>query len=140
MMAWWRKKGLEERRESEQREASLVAAMATAFASALGSVLTAQTEGIRQQGQFLNTLQDLSARKAAQVLGSKGGRTTARRKKERKQVTQECVLCRDPFHRGTTLEQISFHRGHEGRDGMETLTFADESRNGAVTEPDDGSN
>jgi hypothetical protein len=115
-VAWWNK------RRNEEREASLVAAMATAFAQALGSVLTAQTEGIKQQGQFLNTLQDLSARKAAQVLGSKGGRTTQKRKKEAKAERrgQECVLCRDPFHRGTTLQQIEFHRMHEGRGDEES--------------------
>lgn len=107
-MSWWKSR-------RQEREASLVASMATAFATALGSVLTAQTEGIRQQGQFLNTLQDLSARKAAQVLGSKGGRTTAERKKARKSLPKAaaCALCQDPMRRGVTLEMLAIHRAHE---------------------------
>jgi hypothetical protein len=116
-MSWFRRKDEEKERVRQEREASLVASMATAFATALGSVLSAQSEGIKQQGAFLNTLQDLSARKAAQVLGSKGGRKTAERKeKKRKAIasTPECVLCRDPFHKGTTIQQIEFHRLHEG--------------------------
>jgi hypothetical protein len=113
-MAWWN-------RRREEREASLVASMATAFATALGSVLTAQTEGIRQQGQFLNTLQDLSARKAAQVLGSKGGRQTARRKAERKKALEapSCALCENPMRRGVTMEMINLHRQHGDREPQE---------------------
>jgi len=110
--------------------------MATAFATALGSVLTAQTEGIRQQGQFLNTLQDLSARKAAQVLGSKGGRTTAARKKARREnrSAPACALCEDPMRRGVTLEMIALHRQHEGR-GEQTQVLL--PSNGSQPEPEE---
>ena len=107
-MGWWTRK-------REERQASIVAAMATAFATALGGVLTAQTEGIKQQGQFLGTLQDLSARKAAQVLGSKGGRTTAARKAKALRKDPEkpyCALCENPMRRGVTLEMLAFHRLH----------------------------
>lgn len=115
-MGWireWRKR----REEAEEaKQASVVAAMSQAFATALGGVLSAQTEQIKQSSAFLGTLQDLSARKAAQVMGSRGGRTTAERKKKAREATAaqvECVLCRDPMHRGTTLQQIEFHRRHE---------------------------
>ncbi len=107
-MAWWGKR-------KEEREATLIAALTTAFAGAIGGVLSAQTAQIQQQGAFLGTLQDLSARKAAQVLGSRGGRRTTERKKKARdavRAVQECVLCHDPMHRGTTLAQIDFHRQH----------------------------
>jgi len=109
-MGWFSKR-------REEKQASLVGTMAAAFAQALSGVLQAQSAQIKQSSEFLGTLQDLSARKAAQVLGSKGGRTTQRRKKEAKAAAagrRECVLCDNPMHRGTTLEQITFHRLHEG--------------------------
>jgi len=126
-MAWWNRKKVE-------REANLVASMATAFATALGSVLQAQTEGIKQQGQFLNTLQDLSARKAAQVLGSKGGKQTARRRAARVGATGKasCALCDDPMRRGVTLEMIALHRQHESRGESAQLALPS---NGAQPEP-----
>lgn len=107
-------------RRREERQASLITAMSTAFAQALTGVLSSQAEQIKGSTAFLNALQDLSARKAAQVLGSKGGRSTQSRKKAAKAASkaqQECVLCADPMHRGTTLEQITFHRMHEGQTG-----------------------
>src|SRR5882672_12150339 len=109
-MGWWQ-------RRKDQRNADLMQTMVAALGQALTGVWTAQTEQIKQSSAFLGTLQDLSARKAAQVLGSKGGRTTQRRKKEAKAASasrRECVLCDNPMHRGTTLEQITFHRLHEG--------------------------
>ena len=133
-MGWWRNKKVREERQSQEREASTVAALASAFGTALAGVLAAQTEGIKQQGQFLNTLQDLSARKAAQVLGSKGGRKSAERRKARQKGSAgqpECVLCVNPFHRGTTLEQIAFHRLHEGRvDEPSSLTLGESPETG----------
>src|SRR5216683_3061320 len=102
-------------RRKEERQASMVATLSQAFAQALTGVLSAQTVQIQQSSAFLGTLQDLSARKAAQVLGSKGGRTTQRRKKEAKierAQRQDCGLCIDPGRRDVTLEMIAFHRQH----------------------------
>lgn len=104
------------RRKKEAEEASVIAVMATAFGQALAGVLTAQSAQIEQSSKFLGQLQDLSARKAAQIMGSKGGQTTQRRKKAAKAAAaaaQECVLCANPMHRGTTLQQIELHRQHE---------------------------
>jgi|SRR5581483_3467001 len=116
-MAWFARK-------KEAQQATLVAAMSEAFAKALGGVLSAQTEQIKQSTSFLNTLQDLSARRAAQVLGGRGGRTTQRRRAERRAATSrppDCALCKDPMRRGVTLEMIAFHRQHEARgdDGLQ---------------------
>lgn len=108
-MGWWS-------RRKEAQEASLVSTLVTAVSQAVAGVLAAQTQQIEQQGKFLGTLQDLNAKSAAKMLGSKGGTTTARRKKEAKKAAlaqQECVLCANPLHQGTTLEQIAFHRLHQ---------------------------
>lgn len=108
-MGWFKR-----RKEAEQ--ASLVATMSAAFAQALAGVLGAQTEQIKQSSAFLGTLQDLSARKAAQVMGSRGGRKTQERKKAAKAAAataQACPLCENPQRRGVTLEMIAFHRQHE---------------------------
>jgi hypothetical protein len=121
-MAWFKR-----RKEAEQ--ATLIAAMSTAFAQALGGVLSAQSEQIKQSSAFLGTLQDLSARKASQILGSRGGRETQKRKKKLREATAaavECVLCADPMHRGTTLQQIEFHRQHESAPQLQLTAAATE--------------
>jgi hypothetical protein len=114
-MGWLADRRERIRRVEEDRQASGIATMAKAFAEALGGVLQAQSAQIQQSSQFLGTLQDLSARKAAQVMGSRGGRTTQERKKQRKResaAAAECVLCVNPLNRGTTLQQIEIHRAH----------------------------
>jgi hypothetical protein len=108
-VGWWKR-----RKEAEQ--ATMIASMANAFATALGSVLSAQAEQIKQSSAFLGTLQDLSARKAAVVLGSRGGRRSAERKAKLARVTAACPLCQNPNRRGNTLQQIAAHRLHEGED------------------------
>jgi hypothetical protein len=113
-------------RRKEERKADLVQTLSTAFGQALTGVLAAQTEQIKQSSQFLGTLQDLSARKAAQVLGSKGGRTTQKRKKEAKAATaaqQDCGLCVDPNRRDVTLEMLAYHRQHGGTPVPQTQTL-----------------
>jgi hypothetical protein len=89
--------------------------MAQAFATALGGVLQAQTAQIQQQTAFLGTLQDLSARKASQVLGSRGGRKTAERKAAKKRAAERpsCRLCENPMARQLSVEEIEAHRHHE---------------------------
>jgi hypothetical protein len=103
------------KRRREERQASMVGAMAQAFATALGGVLQAQTAQIQQQTAFLGTLQDLSARKASQVLGSRGGKKTAERKAAKKKAAEapECRLCHNPNARGVQLWEIDAHRHHE---------------------------
>src|SRR6266568_2578071 len=113
-MSWW---GERKKTREEATQASLVATLAQALGTALGQVFTAQAHQIEQSSKFLDSLQDLSARKAAQIMGSRGGRTTQRRKAERKRDRLEapaCVLCANTMHRGVTLEQIAIHRQHEG--------------------------
>lgn len=108
-MSWFFKR----RKEAEQ--ASLVTALTQAFAQALTGVLAAQTTQIETSSKFLGTLQDLSARKAAQVLGSRGGRESQKRKKAARLAPGErpaCPLCANPFRQDVTLEMIAHHRLH----------------------------
>ena len=109
-MGWWKR-----RKENEQ--AVLITSMAQAFGQALAGVLTSQSEQIKQSTAFLSTIQDLSAKQTMRMMGQKGGRTTQARKKLKSKIAVECVLCANPMHRGTTLEQIAAHRLHEG-DGV----------------------
>jgi hypothetical protein len=110
-MAFWRAR-------KEAKTASLVEALTTAFATALTGVLAAQTKQIETSSTFLNTLQDLSAKKAAQVMGSRGGRSTQRRKKAAQRAAAEaegrggCALCNNPARRDVTLEMLAIHRAH----------------------------
>ena len=103
------------RKRQEQKEASLIATLTKAMGEALGGLLSAQSQQVQQSTAFLGVLQDMSAKKAAQIMGQKGGRTTQERKRKRSEAiqTSTCVLCSDPMHRGTTLEQIALHRQHE---------------------------
>lgn len=130
-MAWW-----SERRKA--REATLIETLATALGTALGRVFEAQSHQIEASSRFLDQLQDLSARKAAQIMGSKGGKVTARRKAEARKAKPSCALCEDPMRRGVTLEQISFHRLHEGRGGEAVPELPDQlplTLNGSGQEP-----
>lgn len=108
-MGWFRSK-----KEAEQ--ATLVSSMAKAFAEALAGVLTAQGKQIEQSSAFLGQLQDLSARKASQILGSRGGRETQKRKKKLREAAEaiQCRLCTNPMARGVTLQELDEHRRHEG--------------------------
>jgi hypothetical protein len=103
-------------RRREAKQASLVETLATALGKALGQVFEAQSKQIESSSRFLDQLQDLSARKAAQVMGSKGGRVTQQRKKLARKAAESpspCALCQDPYRRGVTLQMIEFHRLHE---------------------------
>ena len=129
-MGWWKDR---QDRKKQAETVTLVTAMATAFATALGGVLSAQSEQIKQQGAFLGTLQDLSARKAATVLGSRGGRTTAARKRQKQAIA--CPLCENPNRRGVTLEMLNFHRQHEPEPGR-ALGFTPQSNGNGDTTAD----
>lgn len=105
------------RRRQEEREASLLATMTKAMGEALGNVFNAQSRQLEQSTAFLGVLNDLSAKKAAQVMGQRGGRTTAERKRMKKLAQVPAVTCRlcvNPMARGVTLQELDIHRQHEG--------------------------
>jgi len=107
-VAWWT--SYKERREN--RETRLVEVLMTAMGSAFGHVLDAQSKQIEQNARFLDSLQDLSARKAAQIMGSRGGKRTQERKKARRSEVQACPMCENPARKDVTLEMLDFHRRH----------------------------
>ena len=98
-----------------RRDADLVSTLATALGLALGKTFEAQAHQLETSSKFLDTLQDLSARKAAQILGSKGGRVSQQRKRAaaKREKPTGCALCADPMTRNVSIESIRAHRLHE---------------------------
>ncbi|SRR5260370_40331064 len=116
-VAWWT--SYKERREN--RETRLVEVLMTAMGSAFGHVLDAQSKQIEQNARFLDSLQDLSARKAAQIMGSRGGKRSQERKKQRRAAAElDCPLCDNPARKDVTLEMLEFHKRHPPRDDRAT--------------------
>jgi hypothetical protein len=106
--------GRRKEREAE-RDARLVETLAAALGTALGRVFDSQAHQIEQTSRFLDSLQDLSARKAAQIMGSRGGRRTQERKAKQRELSlssRGCPLCANPMRRDVTVEMIQEHRKH----------------------------
>jgi len=101
---------------TSDQEVRLVEVLANAFGQALQRTLDAQSNQINQQSGFLATLQDMSAKKAAQVMGQRGGRRTQERKRAPRLLTiePECGLCVDENRRDVTVEMIKGHAQHIG--------------------------
>src|SRR5216684_8774216 len=108
----------------ERRNAHLVATLTEALGQALGRVFEAQSKQIEQSSHFLDQLQDLSARKAAQIMGSRGGRRTqARKRTENRQLREPaCRLCRDPYDKHFTVEQYNAHLLHSQPEQLDPPT------------------
>lgn len=60
-------------------------------------------------GAFLDKIGDIAGKRAAQVLGSRGGKKRASRAAEAK----DCELCRNPMSTNITPAIISKHREHQ---------------------------
>lgn len=93
----------------------LVEVLANAFGQALQRTLDAQANQINQQASFLGQMQELSAKKAAQVMGARGGRRTQERKRERKLLedrAKSCNVCAG--RRVLSVQDIDAHRAHGG--------------------------
>lgn len=118
-MGWWsrrREEAHEEReRQRRARDVDIFASMGKAFGEALGNVLSAQGNLIDQNTKFLDNLQDLSARKAAQVLGSRGGKRSQARKRQASLPQTDCAVCHDPSDPHLTVRDIDIHRAHGTR-------------------------
>lgn len=98
-----------------EQEVRLVEVLANAFGQALQRTLDAQANQINQQASFLGQMQELSAKKAAQVMGQRGGRRTQERKRERRLLenrARECNVCAGK--RVLSVQDIDFHRSHGG--------------------------
>jgi len=104
-------------RRKEEHEASLLATLVKAVGETVTGVLTAQSAQVAQNTAFLGTLQDLSAKKAAQIMGSRGGKISQAKKRARREaegILPKCRLCTNPMARGVTLQELDIHRQHEG--------------------------
>jgi len=113
----WPWSAAKEEREND-RNLKLVELLANAFGKALSGTLEAQAHQIDQNARFLDSLQDLSARKAAQIMGSRGGKRSQERKRATKQAQiaqRRCKVCAG-VRVGLTPADIDIHRAHEGLD------------------------
>lgn len=86
-----------------------------AVADVLGSMMTrvfdSQAKMLEQNTAFLGAVQELGAKKAAQALGSRGGRKRAENA-ARKKTQAGCRLCKDAFSTNLTVEEVEAHRAH----------------------------
>jgi len=117
---------------TSDQEVRLVEVLANAFGQALQRTLDAQSNQINQQSGFLATLQDMSAKKAAQVMGQRGGRRTQERKRARRLLTSEpeCGLCVDENRRDVTVEMVKAHAQHIGLGAQKKAEEAGANGNG----------
>jgi hypothetical protein len=106
---WWRDK----KERSEEREERMAAKLVEAIGQAFGATLQAQATVMKQNSDFLTALQEISARKAAQIMGQRGGRRTQERKRLRLAgPQQQCALCVEPNRRDVTVEMVHAHNQH----------------------------
>ena len=80
---------------------------------ALGRILDAQASQIEAVGGLLAKMSELSTKRAAQALGSRGGRARVRNELARRSAASGgCPLCVNPMFRDVTVEIIAEHRKH----------------------------
>lgn len=84
--------------------------------SALGKILEAQARQIETMSDFLSKMSELSAKRAAQALGARGGRKRAANAAAARKVSREtsyCRLCLNPSITNPTVGEIMAHNAHE---------------------------
>lgn len=87
--------------------------------SALDRVLGAQSKQIEAISTLLEKMSELSMKRAAQALGSRGGRKRAENDARRRALTNKtasgpaCRLCRNPAITNPTVQEIIEHNQHE---------------------------
>jgi hypothetical protein len=121
MFDWYRRK----RERTIAAEAALTQAQ-TAF-------LDAQAKHVQMFTGFLSVVAELSAKRAAAVLGSRGGRKRAMNRANRPPSTQ-CPICRDPNYPNVTVEMIQEHRRHQS-DSVPGASQEPQVTNGAGSAP-----
>lgn len=89
-----------------------IANVATALGSALDRTFQIESKLLEQMGGFLSVLEEASAKKAAAVLGARGGRAAGASKARKRLAAPQCPLCADPFRRDVTVDMINHHREH----------------------------
>ena len=116
------------KRRKQEQEASVAERMT----AAVSTIMKLQTDQMLGSVEFMSKLQDLNAKKAAQIMGSRGGRISMERKRKAKLAARptppnpSCRLCVNPLARGLTWQEIMNHNAHSGEDGQDALPFAQE--------------
>lgn len=128
---WIRRKKLEEMllqagaQPNEERESRLIEKLLEAMSNAFGVTLQAQAGVIQQHSDFISKMSEISAKRAAVVMGRKGGTTTQARRRQKllgnpESHKRQCRYCRGD--RMLTPADIDFHRQHEAQDNPEPET------------------
>jgi hypothetical protein len=126
-------------RRREAREAATAATIAGALVQALAETAKSQAQFGQMVGGWIKDLGDLSVKRSAQLMGSRGGRTTQERKRLRQANLRSgaCPLCIDPNYTAVTVPMITEHRSHNGvsRRTIEgTMSMAPGANNGDSTQ------
>lgn len=105
---------IEARRQAfrNRDDSSTVASVASALGAALDRTFQIESKLLEQMGGFLSVLEDASAKRAAQVLGARGGRRTGERRKALPKPPA-CPLCANPSRRDVTWEMVASHKAHD---------------------------
>jgi hypothetical protein len=98
-------------RDAELELESVKVSLAQALESGFAKLLEAQAKMVETNGHFLNEMSQIQVRKAAQALGTRGGRKKAVNAQARKLISG-CALCQDPMRQDVTVEMIARHREH----------------------------
>lgn len=97
------------------RRRSALAAEALALAEARARLIEAESKQVETFTAFLASVAELSAKRAAAILGSRGGRQKAENRTRALAAANrgDCVYCRfgETYPNGT-VEQIKTHRSH----------------------------
>jgi hypothetical protein len=85
---------------------------------ALGRIYESQAKQIEAMSTLLEKMAEISMKRAASALGSRGGQQTAKRKAakralEQARIESPCKLCRDPLSRNLSITDIQRHQAHE---------------------------
>lgn len=134
---WLRRKKLEamlaqaQGSQQEERESRLIEKLLEAMSGAFGVTLDAQAKVIKQHSDFIATMSEVSAKRAAVVLGRRGAAIRGERRRQKllgtpERQRQQCRVCRGA--RNLVPADIDFHRQHEGLDG-EAIEQAPPSEN-----------
>jgi hypothetical protein len=103
-------------RRRDERNAAQAATIAGALVQALAETAKSQAQFGQMVGGWIKDLGDLSVKRSAQLMGSRGGRTTQERKRLRQANLRSgaCPLCVDPNYTAVTVPMITEHRSHNG--------------------------
>jgi hypothetical protein len=86
-------------------------AVADVVGSIVSRTLDAQSKMLETNTSFLAQVNELAVKRAAQALGSRGGRKRAENA-QRKKTKEHCPLCQDSQATKITIEDIQEHRRH----------------------------